>query len=357
MNVVGFDIGGANTKAAFISTKDGAVTRCQTAFEYFPFWKRNLEQLGDRLSLLKTAVAGKAELDCVAATLTAELSDAFRTKREGVDRILDCVGRAFPKTKIAVLTADARLISKGDAKAEPLRVAAANWAATGWMVSQRLRDCVVIDVGSTSTSIIPIANGRVVAEGKTDLEKLGNGELIYTGSLRTNVAATVQTVRLRGGLVRVSSELFAQTGDIHLVLGNITAKQYSVETADGKSKSRTDALTRVARVVCADTEMLTEEEIIQIARYVYAVQVEQIADALNQVYSRLKENAKTTVAVVVTGLGKMFLAKKAAVKAEVRRVIDFDELFAGGSSVASPAIGLALMAATELEGKSLEWTL
>ena len=39
VNVLGLDIGGANTKAAYIKTDDGYVTECKTAIEYFPFWK------------------------------------------------------------------------------------------------------------------------------------------------------------------------------------------------------------------------------------------------------------------------------------------------------------------------------
>ena len=81
-----------------------------------------------------------------------------------------------------------------------------------------VKDCVVVDVGSTSASIIPIVNGQVVAKGKTDLEKLMCGELVYTGSLRTNVAAIVQSVPVKDGVAGVASELFALSADVHLIL-------------------------------------------------------------------------------------------------------------------------------------------
>ncbi len=70
-------------------------------------------------------------------------------------------------------------------------------------------NCIVVDVGSTSTSIIPIVEGRVAAEGRSDLEKLINGELVYSGVLRTNIAAIVNNVPVRGKVSRVSSEMFA----------------------------------------------------------------------------------------------------------------------------------------------------
>jgi (4-(4-[2-(gamma-L-glutamylamino)ethyl]phenoxymethyl)furan-2-yl)methanamine synthase len=347
---LGLDIGGANTKAAYIKTQKGTVEEFQTALEYFPIWKRSTKQLIDMLLHLRKKMACSAMLDCVGATMTAELSDKYTTKTEGVNDILDALSAAFDDVQLLVLDVDAGLLSLNSARAEPLRVAAANWAATGWMVAQKISNCVVVDVGSTSTSIIPITDGKVAAAGKTDLQKLMNGELVYTGSLRTNVAATVNSAPLRGGIIRISSELFAQSGDVHQVLGNIAESDYTSETADGKGKTRNEALTRLARVVCADTNMLSEQEILEIAKYVYAKQVEQIANGLSQVYSQLKADAKKTVPTVITGLGKDFLARRAGENAGVATIIDMEEIFPRGAGFTSPAVGVGLMVSTKLEG-------
>ena len=170
--------------------------------------------------------------------MTAELSDTFLTKREGVCQVLEDVARVFPDTPIFVVDVEAKVRLIQEAKSEPLKVAAANWAATGWMVSQLIENCIVIDVGSTSTSIIPVVKGKLEAIGKTDLEKLISGELVYTGSLRTNIATIVSSIPVRGDLARVSAELFALSGDVHLILGNIKENEYTTETADGKGKTR-----------------------------------------------------------------------------------------------------------------------
>ncbi|MGF3521758.1 MAG: hydantoinase/oxoprolinase family protein [Candidatus Bathyarchaeia archaeon] len=353
--VLGWDIGGANTKAAFIKTKKGQVIEFKTAIEYFPFWKSSTNQFCALLTKLKDALCGSIKLDCVAVTMTAELSDAYRTKREGVNHILNCVAKIFTDSQIVVLSVKGDLIPIEVAKEVPLEVASANWVATGWLVSQYLSDCVVVDVGSTSTSIIPIVNGKVAASGKTDLEKLAHGELVYTGSLRTNIAAIVSSVPLRKSKVRVSSELFAQSADIHVVLGHISEAEYTCETADAKGKKRSDALARIARVVCADTDMLSEKEIAEIAQYTYTAQLAQIAEGITQVYSKLNPNAKTTFPLVVTGLGKEFLAKKAAEKANIKKIMDISEFLPASTAMLSPAAGLAWMTASKLEGEKLVW--
>jgi len=288
--------------------------------------------------------------------MTAELSDAYQTKREGVHEILARVKKAFPHMTIHVLNSDAELESVDTAELEPLQVAAANWAATGWLVAQRVKDCVVVDVGSTSSSIIPVVGGKVAAQGKTDLDKLICGELVYTGCLRTNVAAIVQSVPVKGSVAGVASELFALSADVHLALGNISEKQYTCETADGRGKTVPEALARLARVVCADTEMLTTQEITKMARYIYHRQVMQVAEGLAKVYAHAGKRASGEVAVVVTGLGKDFIARKAAEKIRARPIIDLGTLLPAGAALATPAFAVALMTANKLEGGTIEWT-
>jgi probable H4MPT-linked C1 transfer pathway protein len=348
VDVLGYDIGGANTKAAFISAKNGKVRDVRVAVEYFPVWKEP-EKLPSVLLTLKQRLSAD-RLDALGVTMTAELSDAYQTKREGVHHIIGCVKQAFPDVPIYVLNTDSKLESVDVAIREPLGVAAANWAATGWLVAQYLNDCVVVDVGSTSTSIIPIANGQVAASGKTDLEKLMCGELIYTGSLRTNVTAIVHSISIRNVVAGVASELFAASGDVHLVLGNISVEDYTSETADGRGKTVPEASARLARVVCADTEMLTKQEIINIAKYIYSEQVKQVGAGLAKVYTNIKQRALGKVPVAITGLGKDFLARKAAESINADAIVDLSTLVQTEAVLATPAFGVALMTASKLEG-------
>jgi len=354
VNVLGLDIGGANTKASFMKTQDATIQELRTAIEYFPVWKKGKEQLPKVLEKLKKRLVESA-LDGVGVTITAELSDAYIAKKEGVHHVLDCVTEVFGDVPTFVLDVEANLLSIKDAQREPLKVASANWAATGWMISQLIKNCIVVDVGSTTTSIIPVINGKIAAEGRTDLEKLQNGELVYSGSLRTNVAAIVNGIPVRGKMARVSSELFAQSGDVHLILGNIEKEEYSAETCDGRGKTRREAMARLARVVCADTDMLTEQEIVDIAKFVYDKQVEQISGGLKQVYERVKPSLQEKVVVLVTGLGRNFLARKAAENAGFKDIVDLKEHLGAEAAVVSPSVGVAFMLASKLEGKRVRW--
>src|SRR5215210_4870585 len=102
------DVGGANTKAAWL---DGATLR--TVSRPFEVWRDR-----DALStVLREVAAGPA--DAVAMTMTAELSDAFRTKREGVAFVLDAAETALGGRPLSVLTTAGELVPMGDARDRP----------------------------------------------------------------------------------------------------------------------------------------------------------------------------------------------------------------------------------------------
>src|SRR6476620_3895566 len=141
------DIGGANTKAARL---DGESLR--TASRPFEVW-RDREALAAVLrDVAADVAAGPAAV--VAITMTAELSDAFRTKREGVAFVLDAAEEALGDVR--VLTTAGELVSVAEARTRPWDVAAANWVATALAVAEAHRDALLIDVGSTTADIIPI---------------------------------------------------------------------------------------------------------------------------------------------------------------------------------------------------------
>jgi (4-(4-[2-(gamma-L-glutamylamino)ethyl]phenoxymethyl)furan-2-yl)methanamine synthase len=292
------DIGGANTKAAWL---DG--TSLRTASRPFEIW-RDREGLAAVLREIATVPA-----DAVAITMTAELSDAFRTKREGVAFVLDAAEAAFGDRPLSVLTTAGDLISVAEARARPWDVAAANWMATALAVAGEHPDALLIDVGSTTADVIPIAGGRIAATGRNDLERLLAGELVYTGVLRTNLAAIAQRVPVRGGWCPVASEYFAISADVHLVLGHMAEEAYDCPTPDGRPATVAFARERIARLVCADVDQLDADEIDAIADFLDGEQLRQIEDAARRVQCALPSAAP----VVAVGSGA-FLSREVAAR-------------------------------------------
>ena len=327
------DIGGANTKAAWL---DGKALR--TASRPFEVW-RDREALAAVLrDVAAEASAGPA--DAVAITMTAELSDAFRTKREGVAFVLDAAQEALGDRPLSVLTTAGELVSVEAARARPWDVAAANWVATALAVAQVHPDALLVDVGSTTADIIPIADGRVAANGHNDLQRLMAGELVYTGLLRTNLAAIAPRVPVPGGWCPVSSEYFAISADVHLVLGHLAADAYDCPTPDGRPATVACARERIARLVCSDVEQLGDDDIDAISAFLHGEQLRQLAEAARRVERVLPPDAPA----VLVGSGA-FLGRQVAARLG-RAVADGPWSAADGEM--APAAALAALLAARL---------
>jgi probable H4MPT-linked C1 transfer pathway protein len=322
--VIGLDVGGANTKAAW---RDGDARRVLS--RPFEVWRDRAA-----LSALLREVVAEVAPDgarAIALTMTAELSDAFRTKREGVHFVLDAAQAALDGAELRALTTGGELVSLGEARARPLHVAAANWVASALAVAAVHPDALMVDAGSTTVDVIPIAGGRVAARGRTDLDRLLASELVYTGILRTNLAAIAPRVPVRGGWCPVASELFAISADAHLILGHIAPADYDCPTPDGRPPTVDCARERVARLVCADAEQLTTAEIDAIAAFLHAEQVRRVAEAITTVGA--------SGPVVALGSGA-FLVREAAGGHELAELP-----WSAAERAAAPAAALAALAA------------
>jgi len=324
--VIGLDTGGVNTKAVW---RDGDARRA--VLRYYDVVRARAALTAVVRDVVAELDGGPPEL--VGLTMTAELSDEFATKREGVTLVLDAVEAAIA-APVLVLTTAGELVGPDAARARPLDVAAANWMASALAVARRHPDALVLDVGSTTADVVPVAGGRVAAAGRTDLDRLLAGELVYTGALRTNLAAIAPHVPVRGQLCPVASELFAISGDAHLILGHITPEAYTCPTPDGRPASVAAARARVARLVCADTEQLEPHEIDAIAAHLHAEQVRQIELAARRA-------SDGDAPVVPLGVGA-FLAREVAERLG-RPVAELD--WSAAEREAAPAAALAELAA------------
>ncbi len=304
-----------------------------------------MQRSGKRLAALLRELATRLEAapnTQHAVTMTAELSQFFRTKREGVAFVLDAFRAVAAADRIHVFGTDGRFHSPAEAGRSPLLAGASNWVATAELVASDWPDAILIDTGTTTTDIIPIAGGIVRAVGRTDPERLASGELVYTGALRTPVEALISRVPLGAGTARVAAEGFALVGDVHLWLGRLTTADYSIATPDGRPATREFARERLARVVCADREMLDDSAIDAIARAVADAQVRSVVEGVEEVRAR---HPKLALAAT-TGLGD-YIATEAARRVGLRVMPLADRLGAEAARTA-PAAAVALLLARKL---------
>jgi (4-(4-[2-(gamma-L-glutamylamino)ethyl]phenoxymethyl)furan-2-yl)methanamine synthase len=214
--------------------------------------------------------------------------------------------------------------------------------ATALAVADAYPHALLVDIGSTTADIVPIAAGRVAASGHNDLERLQAGELVYTGVLRTNLAAIAPRVPVRGAWCPVSSEYFAISADVYLVLGHLAQGAYDCPTPDGRAATVPFARERIARLVCADVDQLAGDEIEAIAAFLHGEQLRQIDEAAQRVQRPLPPQAP----VVAVGAGA-FLGREVAARLG-RAVAEAPAPWGATGAEMAPAAALATLLAARL---------
>lgn len=339
MRVLGFDIGGANIKAA--------TAEARTISRPFPIWKTP-ENLAAELRLMERQLSPAAE--AFAVTMTAELADCFATKADGVAHIVNSVVEVAGSRPVLVWMTNGQFASPAESVQRPLLAAASNWQALATWAARLVNSSptLLIDIGTTTTDVIPIINGTVATSGTTDVTRLLAGELIYTGSRRTPLCAIAPCVPFRGARCPLSAEVFATTLDVYLWLGLIEEAPDDVDTANGRPAIKTFAHDRLARQLCCDREELDATDATAIAHFLMDQQRLQITRAIDQVLQR----HAVVNSVILSGSGS-FLARP--IIAEHPRFrgacpVDLSAQLSPAAAAAACAYAIAVLAEEYLRG-------
>ena len=330
--ILGLDVGGANLKAATADKRAAAVP--------FPLWK----QPDGLAAKLAEVVKQFPDAEGFAVTMTGELCDCFETKRDGVNHILTAVQRASRCFPIRVWTTDGKFVTVEEAREHYLKAAASNWHALATFAGSYAHrgTALLIDIGSTTTDLIPILDGEPWAQGKTDPERMRAGELVYTGVRRTPVCALL-------GHHGLAAELFATAIDAYLLLGHVPEDPGDTDTADGRPATKAHAHARLSRMVCGDPDLTHTTETHRLAELVYDAQSQAIRRAIDEHLRRLRVlqqgSLGTDRVAVLSGSGE-FLARQIIdpLRREFTDFVSLTDRLGPTLAACAPAYALAVLA-------------
>jgi len=338
--IQGWDIGGAHLK--LVRVEHGRVIAARQM--PCPLW------LGfDRLTAaLEEALAVWPAADRHAVTMTAELADLFPDRATGVRRILDALARRVPGASLRVYANDGGFLSPAAASASPERVASANWHAAARLAARRLGNGLLVDIGSTTTDLVPLRRGQVAAEGVDDVGRLARGELVYRGVVRTPVMAVAAQVALEGARIGVMAELFATAADVFRLTGELPADADQQPTPDGRGKSPAESRARLARMVGRDAASAPDAVWDGLARHIARRLLRDIATAARAVAARA--GLPPRAPVIGAGVGRFLAAALAARLGRPYRDYESvipaaDAAVAAMAASCAPAAAVALLAA------------
>ncbi len=344
--VIGWDLGGAHLKAAAVARTAGELTVMDVVQLPCPLWQ-GLDRLAAAVDQVFERLGAVSRH---ALTMTGEMADLFRDRAEGVARLADFMERRLGGGRTRYFSG-AGFVDAVHAKGMPRRVASANWLASARFVAGQLEAALFVDVGSTSTDLVPIAGHEVCAVGEDDFERLASGELVYTGVVRTPVMALVRRVPFEGRRVPLVAEHFATMADVHRLTGALPAHADQWPAADGGEKTEEGSARRLARMIGRDAASAALGAWRALARRLARAQEAMIEAAARRVLAACPVDGAAPV--VGAGVGRFVAARLAARLGRPYR--DFASLFprihADPEWVAgcAPAVAVAWLAAQEAE--------
>ncbi|HEX7813237.1 MAG TPA: hydantoinase/oxoprolinase family protein [Burkholderiales bacterium] len=335
--VTGWDLGGAHLKAAAVDGDGRVVDVMQVPC---PLWL-GMEQLDAAMGLALEKMPGDG-LHVV--TMTGELTDFFKDRAEGVRAIISRFGKHVPQSRTLVYAGTEGFLKPAKAAGEPGAVASANWAASAQLVAARIPDALFIDIGSTTTDIVPIVDGIPAITAYGDAGRLACEELVYTGVVRTPVMALASRIPFEGAWIRPMAEYFATTADVYRLTGELPEGADQLPAADNGDKSVRASARRLARMLGRDVESAPLAAWKQCARHLADCQLTTIREACERILSGNPMAARTPV--IAAGVGR-FVARKLAAQLG-RPYREFDRLIGAAAnpwvSSCAPAVAVALLA-------------
>lgn len=347
--LIGWDVGGAHLKAARIE-RDGRLAGVW--LEPCPLW-RGLDQLHQAIDRIVARIpAGES---CVhAVTMTGEMVDLFETRQAGVAALTALLDQRLGAGRIHFYAGTHGWLDVRQACQHAGWVASANWHATSHRVSTCINEALLVDIGSTTTDLIPIRNHTVATSSSSDRDRLSAGELVYTGVARTPVMALASDAPVAGHFTPLMAEHFATSSDVYRILGRLPETADLHDTADGGARTPAASRIRLARMVGRDAAELPDRAWAELAAWFADAQMARIGRAARQVLSRAL--LADTAPVIITGVGA-FLGPRLAARIG-RPVIHLSQLLTPHADpdmidACAPAVAVAQLLAASRQPRNL----
>jgi probable H4MPT-linked C1 transfer pathway protein len=277
-------------------------------------------------------------------TMTGELADLFANRREGVESLVETFCRSVAAEHTRFYAGEAGFIAPEQSHARCEQIASANWMATGAFLAPLVPEALLIDVGSTTTDIVPLKQ-TVLARGRNDRERLLHEELVYSGVVRTALMAVVERVPFEGEWLPVMAEQFATTADVYRLSGELPEDADQMPSADGKGKSLAESARRLARMLGCDVDAAPLGTWRRCAAYVAEAQLQRLSDACHRVLSRRLLPDHTPL--IGAGVGRFLVVKLAhrmqRPYLDFASFIDSDDCAAGWSAHCAPSVAVAAL--------------
>ncbi|ADI29923.1 hydantoinase/oxoprolinase family protein [Methylotenera versatilis] len=305
--IIGWDVGGAHLKAAMLNAEGNLLRVLQVPCA---LW-RGLNELEVAIDEVLSQFSTSAAIHAI--TMTGELVDLFANRQTGVNEISHVMHAKLAGAKLFYTGASdldfAGFVTIDEVNAHWQHIASANWLASAGFVAKQVGHALFIDIGSTTSDFVLIAEHQPVCLGLTDAARMQTEELVYTGVIRTPLMALTQKIQFEDTVTSVAAEYFAATADVYRLTDDLVGEDDMTDTADGKEKTVYASTKRLARMIGHDADDKPLDTWVALAQAFKQQQVSRLQEVATKHISRVKNNTK--LSIIGAGAGS-FIAREIA---------------------------------------------
>lgn len=284
---------------------------------------------------------------------------------EGMRHAASIIKMLFPRQKVFFIRSDGKLININDIfELEDNQASAfgcTNYLGTSIIARKNFGEGLAIDMGTISTSIIPIINGEIDPVAKYNPEgymqhRYTTGKHIWYGVMSTaliHITNKAKTKRANYNLILRS----CSTNTLCTILNIVDPSISNAHVSDSSKISSLElAYMNLAETVGLDINSISADELDEIAKDIYYQMISRLSDNIRNIIANMNYKNFDDLKVLAAGLGQEAFIIPALSYAGFsrRQIITVTEDQSSNLWTATSVYGLALLAMENIIGEKLD---
>lgn len=283
---------------------------------------------------------------------------------EGMRYTASIIKMIFPKQKVHFIRVDGELIHIDDIfeldNSEASAFGCTNYLGTSLLAMKNFSDGLAIDMGTISTSIIPIMDNKIDPIASYNpkgymLHRYTTGKHIWFGVMHTSLIHITNTARTRKANYNLILRS-CSTNTLCTILGIVEPSVVNVHVNDSSKIAELEmAYMKMAETVGLDIYSISQEELYEIAKDIYFQMVRKLSDNVRNILANMNYKDFSDLKVLAAGLGQeaFIIPSLMSCGFEKEQIITITEDKQSNLWTATSVYGLAILALENIIGEKV----
>ncbi len=238
----------------------------------------------------------------------------FKTFAEGMRYVASILKMIFPRQKVYFIRCDSELIELKNIFELPDSAASAfgctNFLGTALLAAKTFSEGLAIDMGTISTSIIPILDGEIDPVAAYNpagyiKHRYSTGKHVWYGAMHTQLTYITNQAKTKKGnynLIHRSCTTNTLCSLLNLLEPDVANPHVQLETS--KIMEREMSLLYMAETLGLDINSIDTQDLLDVTNDIYFQLIYKLSDIIRNILNNMNYKNFSTLKVMAAGLGQ-----------------------------------------------------